>query len=71
MKKVKFCKDNGFKTKTVYKNLKSEYPDVKIKRKDCLGECKTCKSSPFSVVDGKVIACRSTEDLYDKIKKRA
>jgi len=70
MDKIYFCKENEYKTKKAYKTLKSSYPDLKIKRKGCLGKCKTCKSCPFSLVDGKVVKSETTEDLYYKLNKR-
>ncbi|WP_332628853.1 DUF1450 domain-containing protein [Halalkalibacter flavus] len=70
MRKVYFCKENEFKTKKTYKTLKGKYPEVTIKRKGCLGKCKTCKSCPFSLVDGKVISCETGDELYKKLNKR-
>ncbi|GAE24981.1 hypothetical protein JCM9140_949 [Halalkalibacter wakoensis JCM 9140] len=70
MKKVYFCKENEFKTKKTYKALKEQYPDIMIKRKGCLGKCKTCKSCPFSLVDGTVLACETGKELYKKLHKR-
>lgn len=70
MKKIVFCQENEFKTKKVYKKLKSLDLDVKIKRKGCIGECKTCKQSPFSVVNGKVVKCDTADELYKKIYKK-
>jgi uncharacterized protein YuzB (UPF0349 family) len=70
MKKIYFCKDNEFETKKIYKKLKSLDLNIKIKRKDCIGECKTCKHSPFSVINGKVIKCDTAKELYKKIYKK-
>ncbi len=70
MKKIYFCKENEFDTKKIYKQLKSLDLNVKIKRKDCIGECKTCKHSPFSVINGKVIKCDTAKELYKKIYKK-
>ncbi|ARK30601.1 DUF1450 domain-containing protein [Halalkalibacter krulwichiae] len=70
MDKIYFCKENDFKTKKLYKTLKSSYPDLKIKRKGCLGKCKTCKECPFSLVDGKVVKCDSNDELYRKLNKK-
>ncbi|UTW70659.1 DUF1450 domain-containing protein [Anaerobacillus sp. HL2] len=39
---------------------------MKVKRKGCIGKCKTCKHSPFSVVNGKVISCDSAKDLFKR-----
>ncbi|MBU8907582.1 DUF1450 domain-containing protein [Desertibacillus haloalkaliphilus] len=70
MKKIRFCKKNEFKSKKVYKDLKARYPDQKIKRKDCLGKCKTCKCSAFVEVDGKVKTFDSADELYATLNKK-
>ncbi|OIJ10804.1 hypothetical protein BKP37_17230 [Anaerobacillus alkalilacustris] len=70
MEKVYFCQENKFNTKKVYKKLKKLDLVVKIKRKNCIGECKTCKQGPFSVMNGKVITCDTAKELYKKIYKK-
>ncbi len=70
MKKVYFCKENDFNTKKVYKKLKSLDLDIKIKRKDCVGQCKTCKHHPFSVINGKVVTSETSKELYKKLYKK-
>ncbi|GAE34388.1 DUF1450 domain-containing protein [Halalkalibacter akibai] len=70
MDKIYFCKENKFKSKKAYKSLATSYPDLKIKRKGCLGKCKTCKECPFSVVDGKVVKSETSDELYRKIDKQ-
>lgn len=70
MKKIFFCQENDFKTKNIYKRLKALDLDIKIKRQNCIGECKTCKHSPFSIIDGKVIKSDTAEELYKKIYKK-
>jgi uncharacterized protein YuzB (UPF0349 family) len=70
MEKVYFCTKNEFKANKAYKSLKSSYPDLKIKRKDCLGKCKTCKKCPFTLVDGKIIKSATGKELYSKLNKR-
>lgn len=66
MQKIYFCKDND-NTKKLFKALKEQYPDMKVKRKDCLGKCKTCKHCPFSVLDGKLLKCETIKELNKKI----
>ncbi|WP_096199710.1 DUF1450 domain-containing protein [Bacillus sp. FJAT-45350] len=68
MSKVCLCKEN-FKTKKVAKALESFNPSIKVKRKGCLGECKTCKKCPFYILNGKITKCNSIEDLYGQLKK--
>ncbi|MCT8138247.1 DUF1450 domain-containing protein [Anaerobacillus sp. CMMVII] len=41
-----------------------------MKRKGCIGECKTCKQGPFSVVNGKVLKCDTAKSLYKEIYKK-
>lgn len=70
MEKIVFCKENKYKSKKVYKKLKSLDLDIKIKRKGCIGQCKTCKNSPFSLLNGKMLKCDSAKDLYKEIYKK-
>ncbi|WP_078556055.1 DUF1450 domain-containing protein [Bacillus alkalicellulosilyticus] len=67
MKKIVFCEHNDFKTKKVYKELKSKYSQVKISRKGCVGKCKVCKSCPFAVQDGEVVKAKSPGKLYKEL----
>ncbi|WP_078427158.1 DUF1450 domain-containing protein [Alkalihalobacterium alkalinitrilicum] len=70
MKKIYFCKENDV-SKKVLKNLKEMFPELIVKRKGCVGECKTCKRCPFSLLDGKkVIKSDTDEELYKKINKQ-
>jgi uncharacterized protein YuzB (UPF0349 family) len=70
--KIKYCCRNFDKmgSKTVYKTLKGEHPDLKHKKKDCLGECKLCSRQCVAVV-GKcnVVCAASPEKLYKKLKE--
>jgi len=72
MKKIKFCCRN-FKhgSKTVYKALKTEFPELKRKKKDCLGACKHC-TKQCMVLIGKteMIVAPSPDALYEKIVRR-
>ncbi|SEN57650.1 DUF1450 domain-containing protein [Paenibacillus sp. OV219] len=72
MKKIKYCCRN-FKhgSKSVFKALKHEFPDLKQKKKDCLGNCKLC-SKQCMVLIGKteVIVAPSADKLYKKLKHR-
>lgn len=70
MKKVYFCRENDVYTKKVYKKLKSQFPDLKIRRKGCLGNCKMCKKEPFTLINGKIVTCDTNKRLYVKIRKR-
>jgi len=72
MKKIKYCCRN-FKhgSKSVYKSLKNEFPDLKQKKKDCLGNCKLC-SRQCLVMIGKseIVVAPSADVLYSKLKDR-
>jgi uncharacterized protein YuzB (UPF0349 family) len=70
MEKVYFCRKNDFETKALHKFLKTIFNHVKIKRKDCLGKCKTCKRCPFAVLDGEVVKTQQIDELYSEINSR-
>ncbi|RED86264.1 uncharacterized protein DUF1450 [Cohnella phaseoli] len=73
MKKIKFCCRNFDKhgSKSVYKTLKIEYPELKKKKKDCLGVCKHCTKQCMALI-GKteIVVAPSPEALYEKLKQR-
>jgi len=72
MTKIKYCCRN-FKhgSKSVYRSLKDEYPDLKHKKKDCLGNCKACSKMCVAVVGKCELVCAlSPEELYEQLKKR-
>jgi uncharacterized protein YuzB (UPF0349 family) len=69
MEKLYFCKKNKKGTKRVFKALQALFPLLKIKRKDCLGECKTCRSCPFVLHNGKVLKEEHAKTLYWEINK--
>lgn len=70
MEKIYFCRENDSNTKFLYKTLKAIFPKLKVKRKDCLGKCKTCKSNPFAIMDDKVVSCGSVADLFHEVSKQ-
>jgi uncharacterized protein YuzB (UPF0349 family) len=71
MKKIKYCCRN-FKngSKSVYKTIKDKYPDLKQKKKDCLGSCSLCSKQCIVMVGKKVVVASSPDSLYSKLKKR-
>ncbi|MBW5444705.1 DUF1450 domain-containing protein [Cohnella sp. CFH 77786] len=72
MGKIKYCCKNLKRgSKSVYKTLKSEFPDLKQKKKDCLGNCRLC-SKQCMVMIGKteVLVAPSPDKLYEKLKIR-
>lgn len=64
--KIRFCENNKGSGK-VYKRLKENYPDLNIKRKDCLKQCGTCRKSPIALVDGEPVRAEDGDELYRKI----
>lgn len=72
VRKIKFCCRN-FKhgSKAVYKTLKSEFPEMKQKKKDCLGECRLCtKQCIVKIGKAEVIVAPTPDALYEKLKQR-
>ncbi|MCU6711186.1 DUF1450 domain-containing protein [Paenibacillus sp. J5C_2022] len=70
--KIKYCKRNMNRMdglEDVYKKMKGKYPDTKVKKSDCLGECRTCKSECFVVVKSKTISEPTADSLYKRLKK--
>ncbi|WP_409345509.1 DUF1450 domain-containing protein [Paenibacillus sp. MBLB4367] len=71
MKKIKYCcrnLKNG--SKPVYKSLKSEFPEIKHKKRDCLGCCKLCSKQCVVMVGKKETLCATTPELlYRQLKE--
>ncbi len=66
MKKYIFVKRINLQRKRCI-NFKTNVQTCKIKRKDCVGKCKTCKHCPFVLIDGEVVKATTTDELYDRI----
>ncbi|WP_342556541.1 DUF1450 domain-containing protein [Paenibacillus sp. FSL H8-0548] len=70
LKKIKYCKrnlKNGLEP--IYKAMKNRYPDIKQKKSDCLGDCRTCRLECFVVIKSKTVSAPSAEKLYKRLKK--
>ncbi|MFH5186133.1 DUF1450 domain-containing protein [Paenibacillus sp. TAB 01] len=71
--KIKYCCKNLKQgSKSVYKAMKSKFPDIKHKKRDCLGSCKAC-SKGCMVLFGKseqLICAPSAKKLYKELKSR-
>ncbi|MEK4250884.1 MULTISPECIES: DUF1450 domain-containing protein [Paenibacillus] len=68
--KIKYCKrslDHGLKP--VYKSMKKKYPDLKHKKTDCLGQCKSCRSGCFVMIKSEPVIASSPKKLYKCLKK--
>ena len=64
--KIRFCENNKGSGK-VRKRLKEEFPDLDLKKKECLKKCGICKREPFALVDGLLVSAESGEELYRKV----
>ena len=49
---IKLCKKYP-KHKKFLKKLRLAYPDSDIKIKSCIGMCKSCKTKPSAIVNGR------------------
>lgn len=73
MKKIRYCCKNFKKgTKEVYKSIKGDYPKIKQKKRDCLGNCKLCSKVCFAVVgkSKKLVSAPNAEMLFKKLKNK-
>ncbi|MCR8629601.1 MULTISPECIES: DUF1450 domain-containing protein [Paenibacillus] len=71
MKKINYCCRN-FKqgSEAVYKKLKKKFPDIKQKKRDCLGNCKLCSKECFVRLGKKdVIKASSPGKLLKELKQ--
>jgi uncharacterized protein YuzB (UPF0349 family) len=64
--KIRFCEHNKGKGK-VYRRLREEYPDMNIKIKNCIEQCKACGEKPMATVGGKKVTGHDGDELYAKI----
>jgi len=71
MRTIKYCcRNEKFGSKSVYKALKSEHPELKQKKKDCLSNCKLCKKQCIVMVGKKEVLCAESADaLYMQLKE--
>ncbi|TVY09772.1 DUF1450 domain-containing protein [Paenibacillus cremeus] len=72
MKKIKYCCKNFKKlgSKSVYKAMKKAFPELKHKKRDCLGACKMCSKQCFVMLGKtKLVAAHTPERLYGKLAK--
>jgi len=70
--KIKVCCKNLKRCdgKPAVKALKHEFPDVKWKKKDCLGRCGACKKGAIAQIGKSAFLCKADPDaLYAELKK--
>jgi len=66
MMKIRFCENNDG-SGSVFKQLRTAYPELDLKRKKCAKKCSICSSSLFAKVDGDPVTGRNSDELYRKI----
>ncbi|MCM3632594.1 hypothetical protein M3180_04495 [Paenibacillus camelliae] len=49
--------------------MKKKYPDLKHKKTDCLGQCKSCRSGCFVMIKSEPVIASSPKKLYKCLKK--
>lgn len=64
--KIRFCENNEGSAK-VCKQLRKEFPELNIKRKDCIKNCSPCNKAPIAMVEGELLRAVDSEELYRKI----
>jgi uncharacterized protein YuzB (UPF0349 family) len=70
MKKINYCcKNLKLGSKKVYKSIKARFPDIKQKKRDCLGNCKLCSKQCFVTVGkSNVIYASTPRKLYKELQ---
>lgn len=61
--KIRFCEHTKGASQLAHR-LQTQFPDLNIKIKKCVKECKVCKHQSFALVDKQPIVGTSCEDLY-------
>ncbi|MGG1516743.1 DUF1450 domain-containing protein [Paenibacillus oryzisoli] len=71
MKTIKYCcRNEKFGSKQIYKSIKHEFPKLKQKKKDCLGNCRHCRKECIAMVGKKRLICAESPDvLYAQLKQ--
>jgi len=70
--KVRVCCKNLKRCdgKSAVKALKGDFPDLKVKKKDCLGRCGACKKGAIAQIGKGSFLCKADpETLYAELKK--
>jgi len=66
--KIRLCRHNSG-APAVSRQLSTEFPDLDVKLKDCAKQCKTCRSTPFVMVNKQKIAAESSELLLTAVRR--
>ncbi|NIK70197.1 MULTISPECIES: YuzB family protein [unclassified Paenibacillus] len=66
---IEFCNGNMHHgTESIMKQLEQD-ERLKVVEYGCLGNCGECYLKPFALVDGRIIAAESIEDLDRRIRE--
>lgn len=66
--KIRFCRHNAG-APSVCRQLATEFPDLDIKCKECLKQCKSCRTILFATVNKQKISVESEELLLAKLRR--
>lgn len=61
--KIRLCEHNQG-ARQLLQRLSGECPELDIKLKSCVKQCKKCKQLPFALVNKQVIKSNSHDELY-------
>ena len=68
--KIRFCEHSPKGKSRLVKQLAAEFPDLDVKVKGCCKQCKTCRSTPFCLVDRQLLIGDSWDELFLTLRKR-
>ncbi|OXM85114.1 DUF1450 domain-containing protein [Paenibacillus rigui] len=70
--KIKYCcKNFRHGSKSVYKAMKEKFPEIKHKKRDCLGNCKACSKGCMVLVgkSEKIVCAPTAKKLYKELRE--
>jgi uncharacterized protein YuzB (UPF0349 family) len=67
--KIRLCEHNKGSGQ-IASRLQTEFPDLNVKIKKCVKQCKVCKRQCFALVDKQPVISESSEDLYTILLQR-
>ncbi|MDY0384493.1 DUF1450 domain-containing protein [Trichlorobacter sp.] len=68
--KIRFCEHSPKGKSRLVKQLAAEFPGLDVKVKGCCKQCKTCRSTPFCLVDQQLVSGNSWDELFLTLRKR-
>jgi uncharacterized protein YuzB (UPF0349 family) len=66
--KIRFCRHNAGAL-SASRQLTMEFPGLDIKCKDCLKQCKSCRSILFATVNKQKFTANSEQLLLDELRR--